>query len=725
MHCAGCVQVVEKALTKVAGVHAASVNLAGERATVTYEGEEVDLAALQQAVERAGYQALDPADRRSEERARESERLSLRRRLLIALLLATPIVVLSMGPSLGLPIEQTAALRFLLWVLATPIQFWVGRDFYRGAWTSIRNRSPDMNALVAIGTSAAYSYSLGSTFAPALYQRLGWPVDVYYETSAVIILLVLFGRYLEARARGRASQAIQGLLALNPETACLIRDGEEVQVSLEEVRIGNEFRVRPGERIPVDGVVIDGSTAVDESLLTGESMPVDKGPGSRVTGGTLNQNGTLLGRATHVGADTALARIIRLVEDAQGSKAPIQRVADRVVTVFVPAVLLIALITAVVWLIISPSRALLHMVSVLIIACPCAMGLATPTALIVGLGRGAQSGVLIKSAEALESTAKIETVVLDKTGTLTQGRPEVTDTVPGHGVPERELLELAATAEAHSEHPLAVAVVARARAEGVEPRPARAFRSSPGLGVRVQLEDRVLRAGSLRYLEQEGIHADGLEAPARELASRGRSVVGVADGERLAGLLGLADPVKPDAASAVEKLKRLKVEVTLLSGDAEAAVRQVATELGIESYRAEVLPEGKVEVIRELRSGGRRVAMVGDGVNDAPALAEADVGMAVTSGSDVAIETADVALMKGDLTGAARAIELARATVRVIRQNLFWAFFYNVVGIPLAAGVLVGVNGLTLRPMMAALAMSLSSISVVGNSLRLKRKKFS
>jgi Cu+-exporting ATPase len=333
--------------------------------------------------------------------------------------------------------------------------------------------------------------------------------------------------------------------------------------------------------------------------------------------------------------------------------------------------------------------------------------------------------VLIKSAEALESTAKIETVVLDKTGTLTQGRPEVTDTVPGHGVPERELLELAATAEAHSEHPLAVAVVARARAEGVEPRPARAFRSSPGLGVRVQLEDRVLRAGSLRYLEQEGIHADGLEAPARELASRGRSVVGVADGERLAGLLGLADPVKPDAASAVEKLKRLKVEVTLLSGDAEAAVRQVATELGIESYRAEVLPEGKVEVIRELRSGGRRVAMVGDGVNDAPALAEADVGMAVTSGSDVAIETADVALMKGDLTGAARAIELARATVRVIRQNLFWAFFYNVVGIPLAAGVLVGVNGLTLRPMMAALAMSLSSISVVGNSLRLKRKKFS
>jgi Cu+-exporting ATPase len=725
MHCAGCVQVVEKALTKVAGVHAARVNLAGERATVTYEGEEVDLAALQQAVERAGYQALDPADRRSEERARESERLSLRRRLLIALLLATPIVVLSMGPSLGLPIEQTAALRFLLWVLATPIQFWVGRDFYRGAWTSIRNRSPDMNALVAIGTSAAYSYSLGSTFAPALYQRLGWPVDVYYETSAVIILLVLFGRYLEARARGRASQAIQGLLALNPETACLIRDGEEVQVSLEEVRIGNEFRVRPGERIPVDGVVIDGSTAVDESLLTGESMPVDKGPGSRVTGGTLNQNGTLLGRATHVGADTALARIIRLVEDAQGSKAPIQRVADRVVTVFVPAVLLIALITAVVWLIISPSRALLHMVSVLIIACPCAMGLATPTALIVGLGRGAQSGVLIKSAEALESTAKIETVVLDKTGTLTQGRPEVTDTVPGHGVPERELLELAATAEAHSEHPLAVAVVARARAEGVEPRPARAFRSSPGLGVRVQLEDRVLRAGSLRYLEQEGIHADGLEAPARELASRGRSVVGVADGERLAGLLGLADPVKPDAASAVEKLKRLKVEVTLLSGDAEAAVRQVATELGIESYRAEVLPEGKVEVIRELRSGGRRVAMVGDGVNDAPALAEADVGMAVTSGSDVAIETADVALMKGDLTGAARAIELARATVRVIRQNLFWAFFYNVVGIPLAAGVLVGVNGLTLRPMMAALAMSLSSISVVGNSLRLKRKKFS
>jgi Cu+-exporting ATPase len=548
-------------------------------------------------------------------------------------------------------------------------------------------------------------------------------VDVYYETAAVIILLVLLGRYLEASARGRATQAIQGLLELNPETATLVKDGNEIRVSLEEVRIGDVFRVRPGERIPVDGQVLDGSTAVDESMLTGESMPVDKGPGSPVTGGTLNQNGTLLGRATHVGADTALARIIRLVEEAQGSKAPIQRIADRVVAVFVPVVLLIALVTAVVWLIVSPSRALLHMVSVLIIACPCAMGLATPTALIVGLGRGAQSGVLIKSAEALERTARIDSVVLDKTGTLTQGHPQVSDVIPAESVDRQTLLEMAATAEAHSEHPLAIAVLAKARAEGVKPVTSKAFRATPGLGVRVQTENGVLRAGSLRYLVAEGIPVDGLESAAAELASRGRSIVGVAEGESLKGLLGLSDPVKPDAAAAVGRLRQLGVTITLLSGDALPAVRQVARELGIEDFHAEVLPEGKVRVIRELKSGGRRVAMVGDGVNDAPALAEADVGMAVASGSDVAIETADVTLMKGDIAGAARAIDLARATVRVIRQNLFWAFFYNVVGIPLAAGVLVPFGGITLRPIMAAVAMSLSSVSVVGNSLRLKRKK--
>jgi Cu+-exporting ATPase len=723
MHCAGCVGIVEKALTKVPGVHAATVNLAGEKASVAFDDAEADLAALQKAVEQAGYQALDPADRESEERARESERLSLRRRLLIAVALSAPIVVLTMGPMFGLPIEQTTALRLLLWALATPVQLWIGWPFYRGAWTSIKNRSPDMNALVAIGTSAAYLYSLGATFTPGLYQRLGWPVDVYYETAAVIILLVLFGRYLEASARGRATQAMQGLLALNPETATLVKEGDEVRVSLEEVRIGDVFRVRPGERIPVDGQVLDGSTAVDESMLTGESMPVDKGPGSPVTGGTLNQNGTLLGRATHVGADTALARIIRLVEEAQGSKAPIQRIADRVVAVFVPVVLVIAVVTAVVWLIVSPSRALLHMVSVLIIACPCAMGLATPTALIVGLGRGAQSGVLIKSAEALERTARIDSVVLDKTGTLTQGHPQVSDVIPAESVDRQSLLEMAATAEAHSEHPLAIAVMAKARAEGVEPVTSSAFRSTPGLGVRVQTENGVLRAGSLRYLVAEGVSVDGLESAAAELADRGRSIVGIAEGESLKGLLGLFDPVKPDAAAAVGRLRQLGVAITLLSGDTLPAVRQVAGELGIEDFHAEVLPEGKVKVIRELKSGGRRVAMVGDGVNDAPALAEADIGMAVASGSDVAIETADVTLMKGDVAGAARAIDLARATVRVIRQNLFWAFFYNVVGIPLAAGVLVPLGGITLRPIMAAIAMSLSSVSVVGNSLRLKRKK--
>jgi Cu+-exporting ATPase len=723
MHCAGCVGIVEKALTRVNGVQTASVNLAGERASVLFDDAETGLEAIKAAVERAGYQALDPADREAEEQVRRAEQHSLRRRLLVALALTVPIVVFTMGPMFGLPIEQTPALRLLLWALATPVQLWIGWSFYRGAVTSIRNRSPDMNALVAIGTSAAYLYSLGATFAPGLYQSLGWPLDVYYETSAVIILLVLFGRYLEARARSRATQAIQGLLALNPETACVVRDGAEVRVSLEEVAIGDVFRIRPGERVPVDGQVLEGNSAVDESMLTGESMPVDKGPGSVVTGGTLNRHGSLLGRATHVGADTALSRIIRLVEEAQGSKAPIQRIADRVVAVFVPAVLVIALVTAVIWLVVSPSRALLHMVSVLIIACPCAMGLATPTALIVGLGRGAQSGVLIKSAEALERTARIDCVVLDKTGTLTQGRPEVSEIVPAGGLDQRELLEMAATAEAHSEHPLAAAVVARARAEGIAPDASKAFRASPGLGVRVQTDRGVIRAGSLRYLEGEGVSLEGLGTAATDLAARGRSVVGVAAGETLAGVLGLSDPVKPDAAAAVKRLRRLGVAITVLSGDTEPAVRQVAGELGIGDFHAGVLPAGKVQVIRELRAAGRRVAMIGDGVNDAPALAEADVGMAVASGSDVAIETADVTLMKGDIAGAARALDLARATVRVIRQNLFWAFFYNVVGIPLAAGVLVPFGGITLRPIMAAVAMSLSSVSVVGNSLRLKRKK--
>jgi Cu+-exporting ATPase len=501
-----------------------------------------------------------------------------------------------------------------------------------------------------------------------------------------------------------------------------VRDGREEEIALAELRAGDLFRVRPGERIPVDGLVLEGESAVDESLLSGESLPADKGPGARVTGGTLNRHGTLLARATHVGADTALARMVRLVEEAQTSKAPIQRIADRVVAVFVPAVLAIALVTAVAWLIARPSQALLHVVSVLIIACPCAMGLATPTALIVGLGRGAEAGVLVRNAAALERACRVDTVVFDKTGTLTAGAPQVVEVAAAAVCDERELLRLAATAEAHSEHPLAVAVVARARAAGVEPAPAAGFRATPGLGVAVTLEGRQLRVGSLRYLEGEGVAAGGAAA-AGEMGARGRSVVGVARDGALCGLLGIADPVKPGARAAVERLRRLGVRSVLVSGDARAAVEQAGREVGVEETHAEVLPAGKVERVRALRAAGRVVAMVGDGVNDAPALAEADLGMAVSTGSDIAMETADVTLVRGDLAGVARALELSRATVGVIRQNLFWAFAYNVIGIPVAAGALVPLWGFSLSPMIAALAMSLSSVSVVGNSLRLRRRR--
>jgi len=723
MHCAACVGAVERALARVPGVASATVNLATEQAAVAYDPRRASVAALRRAVSGAGYEALEPADREALERARADERRRLARRLTVSAALTAPLLVLSMGPELGLPIPHGPGMRLVLWALATPVQLWAASGFYAGARNALRNRTSDMNTLVALGTSAAYLYSLGSTFAPGLYARFGWPLDVYFETSAVIVTLILFGRFLESRARGRAGEAIRRLMGLNPERARRVRDGREEEIALAELRAGDLFRVRPGERIPVDALVLEGESAVDESLLSGESLPADKAPGARVTGGTLNLHGTLLARATHVGADTALARMVRLVEEAQASKAPIQRIADRVVAVFVPAVLAVALVTAAAWLAARPSQALLHVVSVLIIACPCAMGLATPTALIVGLGRGAEAGVLVRNAEALERACRVDTVVFDKTGTLTAGAPQVVEAAVARGCDERELLRLAATAEAHSEHPLAVAVVARARAAGVEPAAAAGFRAVPGLGVSVSLDGRELRVGSLRYLEQGGVAAGEMAAAAGGMAARGRSVVGVARDGALCGLLGIADPVKPGARAAVARLRRLGVRTVLVSGDIRAAVEQAGHEVGVEETYAEVLPAGKVERVRALRAAGGVVAMVGDGVNDAPALAEADLGMAVSTGSDIAMETADVTLVRGDLAGVARALVLSRATVGVIRQNLFWAFAYNVIGIPVAAGVLVPLWGFALSPMLAALAMSLSSVSVVGNSLRLRRRR--
>jgi Cu+-exporting ATPase len=622
----------------------------------------------------------------------------------------------SMAHWVGMPITYTPLLLVGLWALATPVQLWAARDFYAGAWKALKNRTSDMNTLVVLGTSAAYLYSLGSTFAPALYERLGWPRDVYYETAAVIITLVLLGRLLETDARRRASDAIRKLLALRPNRARLVLPhGVEKEIPVDRLSVGNYFRVRPGDRIAADGVVLEGESAVDESLLTGESMPVDKAPGAWVTGGTINAHGTLLVRASRVGADSALARIVRLVEEAQSSRAPIQRIADRVVAVFVPVVLVVALIAGVVWLFADPSRALLHVVTTLIIACPCAMGLATPVALIVGIGRGAESGVLVRSAEALEKLSRVDTVVFDKTGTLTAGKPELVELAGAE-----RALALAAAAETHSEHPLASAIVRRAMQEGMLLPVPEEFRSSPGLGVRATIDGQEVRVGSLRWLETPLAE---LEDAAEAMTARGRSVVGVAENGTLIGVLGLADSLKPAVRGVVERLRREGQRLVLVTGDARAAATEVARELGIAEVHAEVLPEGKIERVRSLRAEGRRVAMVGDGVNDAPALAEAYVGIAVGTGSDVALETADVTLLRGDLRGVARALVLARVTMRVVRQNLFWAFAYNVLGIPIAAGVLVPFFGIALSPMLAAVAMSLSSLSVVTNSLRLKKAR--
>ena len=744
MSCASCVGRVEQALARVPGVLHASVNLAAEKATVEYLAGETGQRDLERAVEAAGYGVVRQEEEVAAEDAHEREYGKLKADFLLAAALTALILMGSLPMMLGVELLIPMMwLKIVLLALATPVQFRAARRFYRGAWGALKHGQANMNTLVVMGTSAAYLYSAVAALAPQLFA--GGRADVYFDTSALIITLILLGRLLEMRAKGRTNEAIRRLAGLRAKTARVLRgqgQGEEVDVPVEDVRVGDIVVVRPGEKVPVDGRIVAGQSAVNESMITGESMPVTKREGDEVIGATMNTSGSFRFEATKVGKDTALSRIMRLVEEAQGSKAPIQRLADRISGVFVPAVIGVAVANFALWLAFGPAPsftfALLNMVAVLIIACPCAMGLATPTSIMVGTGKGAESGILIKGGEALEGAHNLTAIVLDKTGTLTKGEPELTDVSARDGLTEDELLKIVASAERRSEHPLGEAIVRGAKGRGVPLSEAETFEAVRGGGVRARVEGQEVLVGTRRFLGESGVSEDGLIPRAEKLAREGKTPVFAAIGGRPSGLLAVADTVREESREAVQKLHRLGPEVAMITGDNRRTAEAIARELGIDRVLAEVLPADKVNEVKRLQAEGKKVGMVGDGINDAPALAQADVGIAIGTGTDVAMEAADVTLISGDVRGVARAIELSKATVRNIKQNLFWAFAYNVALVPVAAGILyplfaggsvpellrpvLGEYGF-LNPVLAAAAMALSSVTVVSNALRLRRAK--
>ena len=735
MTCANCASTIQRTLhTRVPGVVEASVNFATEHARVEAMAGVADRPALTAAIEKVGFGVVDDADGDDdpEARARALEIDRQQRAFAVGLVFTLPLFVFSMARDFGLlgMWAHAAWANVVLWALATPVQFYTGADYYRGAYKALRNRTANMDVLVALGSSVAYAWSIPVLFALAAGSTaLG--EHVYFETAAVILTLIKLGKLLEARAKGRTGAALRALLDLSPKVARRITpDGRDEEISQASIRVGDTLRVRPGEAFPTDGEIIEGRSAVDESMLTGESLPVEKGPGDTVTGATMNRSGSVLMRATRVGKDTALARIVALVREAQGSRAPIQALADRVAAVFVPVVLVIGVTTFAVWFLVLNAGftdSLVRFVAVLVIACPCALGLATPTALMVGTGRGAENGILFRDASALERARSLVTVVFDKTGTLTRGQPTLVDVSPVEGWSEARLVELAAAAEAGSEHPLGEAVVRGAEARGLRPVAASETWADAGRGIRALVGDREVRVGSRRYFVESGIDPAGTDEVAALQESQARTALRVAVDGAGVGVLGVSDVVKEGAAEAVAELRAAGLEVVLLTGDNPRTARAVADHVGIDRVFAEVLPDDKASVVRELQTRGP-VAMVGDGVNDAPALATADVGIAMATGTDVAVETADIALMGGDLAAVPRALRLSNATLRTIRENLFWAFGYNIVLIPVAAGVLYPFESLPmmlrqLHPILAALAMAFSSISVVGNSLRLRRAR--
>lgn len=729
---AGSSQPLENHLKRLRGVVEATFNLVNMEVRVEYLPGVVDAQTIRRAIEGFGYQVREtsgegPHELIEEDDAHAAEYRSLRRKFIIATVLSLPVLAIAMShgrfdfPGSG----------WLQLVLTTPVVFYCGAQFYKGAWAAFRHRAADMNTLIAVGTGTAYLYSVAATFFPRFFASAatGHNVPVYFEAAGVIIALILLGRMLEARAKGRTSDAIRRLIGLQARTARVVRDGRELEVQVEEVVPGDIVVVRPGEKIPVDGIIVEGSSAVDESMLTGESLPVEKDQGDEVFGGTLNKTGSFKFRATKVGKETALQQIVKLVQEAQGAKAPVARLADVVSGIFTPIVICVAIATFVIWYVVAPvdvrlNMALVNFVSVLIIACPCALGLATPTAIMVGTGRGAELGILIKGGEALETAHRLQVVLLDKTGTITKGRPTVTEIVASDAFAADELLRLIASAERASEHPLGEAIVRAAQTRGMELSEPTEFKALAGHGIEARVEGHDLLLGSLKLMRDHHVALDGFEARAATLSADGKTPVYAAVDGRFAGLVAIADEIKPEAGEAVAMLKRMGLEVVMITGDDRRTAEAVARAVGIERVLAEVLPQDKAREVKRFQQEEKKtVGMVGDGINDAPALAQADVGIAIGTGTDVAIEASDVTLIRDDLRGVAMAIRLARATMRVIKQNLFWAFIYNTLGIPVAAGALYPFTGWLLSPIIASAAMSLSSVSVVANSLRLRRFK--
>mgnify|MGYP000908349079 CR=1 FL=1 len=786
MTCASCASRIERRLGKQPGVESANVNFATKVATVKYDPAATRPEALAKAVDDIGYKAILPPPKQPSRPAAanpphghaghdhaamlaaqgtgahaehsmsggedhsahmnvgEAETRRLLTKMIVGAALSLPVLVIAMSHG-KIAAFNVSWINWLQLALTTPVMFWCGWQFFRSAWKGLRHFSANMDTLVAMGTGAAYLYSLAATIWPGFFAGIGGAaanaahvegtmggmpmVPVYYEAAAIIIVLILLGKYFEARATGRTSAAIKRLIGMQARTARVVRNGTEQDVPIESVVVGDRVLVRPGEKIPVDGSVESGQSAVDESMLTGESVPVEKAAGDSVFGATMNSTGALRLVATKVGADSALQQIVRLVQEAQGSKAPIARLADRISGVFVPIVIAIALVTFVVWWFVSPvdsrlSMALVTAVSVLIIACPCALGLATPTAIMVGTGRGAEKGILIKGGEALETAHKLTAIVLDKTGTITHGKPAVTDIIPAPGatLDERELLRLAASAEQHSEHPLAAAIVREAKKRGLPLTEPIGFQAVVGHGIEATVDGRGVLVGKAALLEQRGIRST-LAERAAGLAAMGRTPMFVAVDGREAGIVAVADTVRPESKEAIATMHALGLRVVMMTGDNQRTAEAVASQVGVDVVFAEVLPKDKADKVKALQADGHIVGMVGDGINDAPALAQANVGLAVGTGTDVAMESADITLMRGDLRAVPQAIALSHATMRTIKQNLFWAFIYNIVGIPIAAGVLFPFTGWLLSPIIASAAMAFSSVSVVLNSLRLARSR--